>query len=133
MKIFKNTFLKIEEKARKYFEQFPFIHAFLAGVGVILFWRGVWEIADIRQLSPTASIIWGVLILSGIGLFIHTFIGNAIIIKSVKHEIDLEKESRKEVREVEKEMTKEEITLAHLSTKLDDLSKKIDHIEKHLQ
>lgn len=128
----KNIFLTIESRARKYFEHFPFIHAFLAGVGVILFWRGVWEIADIYSLDPTISIAVGIIILIGIGLFTHTFIGNAIIIKSVKHEINIEKENRKDISEFEKNITKEEITLAHLSDKLDKLSEKISHLEEHL-
>jgi hypothetical protein len=129
----KNIFLHIEDRARKYFEQFPFTHALLAGIGVILFWRGVWDIADINRLSPIASIIIGVLLLGGIGLFVHTFIGNAIIIKSVKKEIDIEKENKIEVKQVEKDIRRDEITLAHLSEKLDNLTQKIDHIEKHLE
>ena len=63
----KNIFLNIEERARKYFEQFPFIHAFLAGVGVILFWRGTWEIADMYRLNPFMSVFVGILILGAIG------------------------------------------------------------------
>lgn len=133
MKEPKSIFLSIEDKARKYFEQFPFIHAFLAGVGVILFWRGVWEIADINSLNPVWSIVIGVILLGAIGLFVHTFIGNAIIIKSVKKEIDIEKENKMEVKQVEKEIREDEITLNHLSAKLDSLTQKIDHIEKHLQ
>jgi len=129
----KNIFLKIEERARAYFEQFPFIHAFLAGVGVILFWRGVWEIADINHLDPGVSIVLGVVLLTSIGLFIHTFIGNAIIIKNVKREIDIEKEQTKEVDRVEKELRQEEITLHHLYIKINELHDKIDHVEKHLQ
>lgn len=129
----KDIFLKMEDRARKYFEQFPFIHAFLAGVGVILFWRGVWEIADINRISPGTSVILGIVLLGGIGLFIHTFIGNAIIIKNVKREIDIEKEQIKEVARVEKDILEEEITLKHLHAKLNELTDKIDHIEKHLQ
>lgn len=129
----KNIFLSIESRARKYFERFPFIHAFLAGVGVILFWRGIWEVADRYHLHPIISIVAGVIILVGIGLFIHTFIGNAIIIKNVKHEINIEKENRKDFSVFEKDIAKEEITLFHLSQKLDKLNEKINHIEKHLE
>jgi hypothetical protein len=128
----KDIFLRIEDRARRYFERIPFIHAFLAGVGVILFWRGVWEIADIYSFDPTISIIVGIIILVSIGLFTHTFIGNAIIIKSVKHEINIEKENRKDLSTFEKNINNEEITLAHLSDKIDQLSKKITHIEEHL-
>ncbi|MDQ5928646.1 MAG: hypothetical protein QG594_420 [Bacteroidota bacterium] len=126
----KNVFLRIEEGARKYFEKFPFIQAFLAGVGMILFWRGAWEVADNAGVGPITSVIVGMLILGGIGLFVQTFIGNTIIIKSVKSEISLEKKSKEEVAQVEKEIIKEEVTLLHLSNKLDELNNKIEQLEK---
>ncbi len=129
----RNVFLNIEERARKYFEQFPFIHAFLAGVGVILFWRGTWEIADIYRLNPFTSVVVGILILGGIGLFIQTFVGNAIIIKNVKSEINLEKKSEREVAKFEKEVIKEEITLNELSSKLDILTQKLNEIEARIK
>ncbi|OGI72573.1 hypothetical protein A3J61_01230 [Candidatus Nomurabacteria bacterium RIFCSPHIGHO2_02_FULL_38_15] len=127
----RNIFLTTEERARKYFEQFPFIQAFLAGVGMILFWRGIWEIADIYQLNPFSSVIIGVLILGGIGLFVQTFVGNSIIIKSVKNEMSLGKKTEQKVAKFEKEIVKEEVTLEHLSSKLDVLVAKIEQIEKH--
>lgn len=129
----KNIFLTIEERARKYFEQFPFIHAFLAGVGVILFWRGTWEIADIYRLNPFTSVFIGILILGGIGLFVQTFVGNAIIIKNVKSEMSLEKKSEREVAKFEKEVIKEEITLTELSNKLDTLTQKLNEIESRIK
>ncbi len=129
----RNIFLTIEERARKYFEQFPFIHAFLAGVGVILFWRGTWEIADIYRLNPFTSVFAGILILGGIGLFVQTFVGNAIIIKNVKSEINLEKKNKKEVEQFEKEVIKEEITLNELSSKLDILTQKLNEIEGRIK
>lgn len=126
----RSIFLNIEERARRYFERFPFTHAFLAGVGVILFWRGVWEIADIYRLDPILSIVIGVFILGAIGLFIQTFVGNAIIIKTVKKEINLEKKEVEEVTQVEKIIHAEEITLAHLAHKIDQLEEKINSLNK---
>lgn len=123
----RNIFLNIEAKARKYFEPFPFIHAFLAGVGVILFWRGAWELADIYQLDPILSVVVGVIILGGIGLFVQTFVGNAIIIKNVNSEINLERSTK---QKFEKEILKEEITLEHLSNKLDVVMNKLQELEK---
>lgn len=121
-----NIFLYTEEKARKYFEQTPFIHSFLAGIGVVLFWRGVWEVADFYSLSPFISILIGILILGGIGLFVQTFIGNTIIIKNVKSDINLEKKT-------EKEIIKEEITLSHIAEKINILNSKIENIENKLK
>ncbi len=122
--------LGIEETARKFFERIPFMHAFLAGVGVILFWRGVWELADIQKLDPIASIILGSFLLGGIGLFIQTFVGNSIIIKTVKKEERTEKQTEKKAELALEEVEREEITLIQLSKKIDELNNKIDKLNK---
>ncbi len=116
MKSITKTFLDIEEKARQFFVRIPFIQAFLAGIGVIIFWRGVWEGLDRIGVTPVNSIILGALILGAVGVFIQTFIGNTIIIREVKQEKQVEK---KAIKEIEGEVTTEETTLAQLSAKLD--------------
>lgn len=123
MKYFTNIFLKIEENARTYFEHVPFLHAFLAGVGVVLFWRGVWEYADRLHIHPLLSVGSGILLLGGIGLFLQTFVGNTIIIKNVKKEAVLEKEEEKKIKDVEQEVKKEEVTLARISEQLQTLER----------
>ncbi len=128
MRFITNALLDIEERARKYFERVPFIHAFLAGVGVILFWRGAWEIADIFYLGPLSSIIVGSLLLGGIGLFVQTFVGNAIIIKKVEKEKEAERKTEKDVVSMEREVKGEEVTLAHLQRKLEVIEKKVDSL-----
>ena len=115
--------LIFEDKARQYFERMPFLQALLAGVGVIIFWRGIWEWLDQLGVSPLASVILGALILAGVGVFVQTFLGNTIIIKEVKHE---ERAQMKTLRKIEGEEGTEVVTLAELSRKIDALSKKID-------
>ncbi len=110
--------LGIEERARKFFERIPFIQAFVAGVGIVLFWRGVWHGFDELGLSSLSSIIIGALLLGGVGVFIQTMIGNTIIIKKVKQEEQIEKQA---IKKMEKEVVTEEITLLQLSQKLDQL------------
>ena len=116
-------FLNIEERARLFFERVPFIQAFLAGVGVIIFWRGIWEWLDQSGVTPLASVILGSLILGSVGVFVQTFIGNTIIIREVKQE---EKNEKKAVQKMEVEVGSEEATLAGLSARLDTLIKKLD-------
>lgn len=123
MRYFTNAFLSVEDKARTFFERYPFLHAFLAGVGVILFWRGVWEIADHYHLNPVVSVVAGVILLMLIGLFIQTFVGNAIIIKSVTHSATVDK---KILHEIESEVVGEEVTLLTLNKKIDALAKKFE-------
>ena len=123
MKSITRKLLEAEDSARNYFEKFPFVQAFFAGIGVIIFWRGVWELLDIKRISPITSIVIGSLILLCVGVFVQTFIGNTIIIKNVKQEESLEKRA---IKEMEGEVDVEEITLASLASKIDELSKKID-------
>lgn len=115
--------LSIEEKARKYFEQFPFLQAILAGIGVIVFWRGIWEGLDQTGVSPFASIILGIIILGAVGVFVQTFIGNTIIIREVRQE---EKEEKKIMKEVAKEENTESISLTEISIKLDQIMKRME-------
>ncbi len=125
MKYVTNIFLKIEERARTYFERVPFLHAFLGGVGVVLFWRGVWEIADRMRIDPIVSIIVGSLLLGSIGLFLHTFVGNAIIIKNVEKDKRMTTKAEHEIASVEKDVKREEVTLGQLSAKIDRLEQVI--------
>ena len=76
--------LSIEDRAREYFEQMPFVQSFFAGIGVIIFWRGIWQWLDQSSVSPLLSVVLGSLILLCFGVFVQTFIGNTIIIKNVK-------------------------------------------------
>jgi hypothetical protein len=130
MKYFTNKMLQIEERARKYFERLPFTHAFIAGVGMTLVWRGVWMVADEFNIGGLFSIILGVVTLGAIGLFVQTFVGNAIIIKKVDVEKDIEKRQEKEIEQVEKEIKKEGISLEILNQKLENLNSKIDKLIK---
>jgi hypothetical protein len=122
MKPITRTLLKVEDNARRYFERIPFVQAFIAGIGVIIFWRGVWEWLDRSGVSPELSILLGMLLLGSVGVFIQTFIGNTIIIKSVKDE---EKKEQKALQQVEGEVGTEEITIAALAAKIDTLAELI--------
>lgn len=128
MKHITNIFLQIEHNAREFFEKFPYIQAFLAGVGVVMFWRGVWEIMDQMNLDPILSISIGSLLLGAMGLFLHTFVGNAIIIKHVETDQSLDRVTKREIFKVEAEVHEEEITLSQLSEILKKLEEKIDNI-----
>lgn len=115
--------LNTEERARKFFERLPFIQAFIAGAGAIIFWRGIWELLDKAKISPEVSVILGTLLLGGVGVFIQTFLGNTIIIKNVKQEEKLEK---KALARFEGEVVSEEITIKQLADKIDALQRKIE-------
>lgn len=120
--------LNIEDRARRFFEGFPFIHAFFAGVGVVLFWRGVWETSDHLGLNSEWSIVFGIIILGSIGLFLQTFVGNTIIIKKVDTEKKVEQEIKAELQKTEQETGTEEVTLAHLARKIEAIDAKVNSL-----
>lgn len=122
MRSMTKIFLEVEDRARRYFEQFPFVQAFLAGIGVIIFWRGIWEWLDESGVTPITSVILGSLILGAVGVFVQTFIGNTIIIKEVKQEEKIEK---KAIQKIAGEETIEAVTLEALSKKIDMLMEKM--------
>lgn len=123
MKSFQKFLLNGEESARRYFEHYPFLQAFFAGIGVIIFWRGIWEWLDNNHISPILSIIIGILILFFVGVFVQTFIGNTIIIKNVEQE---EKKEKHAIKKMAGDVDTEEVTLASISAKIDQLTQKIE-------
>ena len=46
MKSIIKFFDKIEDKIRGKLSHYPIFYAFIGGVGIVIFWRGVWHTAD---------------------------------------------------------------------------------------
>ena len=81
-------FDKLEDKIRKHLSKFPIVYALVGAVGIVLFWRGVWLIADsIPFLSnPYISLFVSIIILLAIGLFVSFFIGDSILLSGLRGE-----------------------------------------------
>lgn len=112
-----NFFDKLEDKIRGLLSHWPIMYALIAGVGVVLFWRGVWHTADMLvffyvnwipdygvDLTQTLwwdgplSIIVGAIILLSTGTFVSEFIGKEIIISGLRGEKKLTEKTEKELR-----------------------------------
>jgi len=115
-KIF-SFFDSLEDKIRAAFSRNPIIYALVGGVAVVLFWRGVWMVADtIPFLTGPVSILISLLILLATGLFVSFFIGDNIIISGLKKEKRLDETIASEV--------KTELDL------LKDIKRRLDEIEQ---
>jgi len=96
---------KIEEKIRIYLSHRPKLYALIVGIGIVIFWRGVWHTTDFvhslisyfqgnlttDSLSGTwwdgpLSFIVGILILFISGAFTSSFIGNELILSGLRGE-----------------------------------------------
>lgn len=116
-------FDKLEEKIRVKLSRYPILYAFIGGIGVVLFWRGVWHTADDVNMSSLLSLFIGAFIMLTIGIFVSEFIGKKLIISGLVGE---EKLAEKEEVEIETEETQ----LKNLQNTLSRLEKKLEHIDE---
>ncbi|MEK7106894.1 MAG: hypothetical protein AAB899_01765 [Patescibacteria group bacterium] len=113
-------FDRMEDRIRGNLSHYPITYAIIGGIGVVLFWRGVWHTADYVSLyflsqadvvSTTdfgniwdglISLVIGSALLLPTGLFVSFFIGDNIIIAGLKREKKLAEKTEFEI-ETEKE------------------------------
>jgi len=119
-------FDKLEDKTRGLLSHYPIIYGFLGGIGVVLFWRGVWHISDDLNLGSIASIVLGSIILLITGVFVSTFIGNKVIISGLKGERKMEEKETKEIKEEAKDLEELQDTLKNVEKKISNLEQKIE-------
>ncbi len=119
-------FDKLEDKTRAKLSRTPLLYALIGGIGVVLFWRGVWHIADEISLGSMASILVGGTILLISGAFVSTFIGNRLIISGLNGEKKLAEKTEEEIKSEEDEIESIRKTLLRVERKVDDIESKIN-------
>lgn len=115
-------FDKLEDKIRGFLSHYPIVYAFLGGVAIVLFWRGVWHVADeFSFMTGFVSLVIGSILLLATGLFVSVFIGDQIIISGIRGEKKIAEQTEEEVQD---EMSR----LRAIERELKRLS---DMIERH--
>ncbi|MEK7095320.1 MAG: hypothetical protein AAB917_01540 [Patescibacteria group bacterium] len=127
-----NFFDKLEDKIREHLSRYPIIYSIVGGTGIVLFWRGVWETAEILShinpyleafFYPPVQIIVSILGLMAIGLMVSIFIGDRIILSGLKHEKKVEESTEALVEE-------ESVTLKQIKSEIADLKEEIEKLAK---
>jgi len=141
-------FDKLEDKVRGRLSHKPIIYGFVGGIGIVLFWRGVWYSADyLSELlfysfysgpgynsfvfegkwwdGPLSLAIGSILLLIS-GLFVSSFIGNEIIISGIKGEKRVAEKTKDEIKG-EAEVFQKTIN------QIKEIKEKIDEIDKILK
>jgi hypothetical protein len=123
-------FDKLEDKIRGKLSRHPFIYAFLGGFGVVLFWRGVWHLADDVSMSSILSLIIGSVILLMTGAFVSVFIGSRLIISGLYGEKKLTEKAENEIETEEAQIQRLQTTINRLERKIDDIESEITDKDK---
>ncbi len=134
---------KLERAIRRRLKRHPLLYAFVAGVGVVLFWRGVWHFADFLALNfisandTTTSIDWasgldsalslvvGGLLLLSTGLFVSELLSGEVLITRTEKEEEI-------TGKTEKGVERESAELPHIEEEIHHIAKEIEDIEKDL-
>ena len=114
-------FDKLEDKIRATLSHYPIVYAFIAGVAIVSFWRGVWETSDRMHIAPQMSLLFGFLIMLAVGVQVTEFLGNRIIISGLRGEKKLEEKTLLEIES-------EETSLSHVKKKLDRIEKMLEKL-----
>ena len=122
LKTLEHFFDKIEDKIRGKLSHYPKVYAFIGGVGLILFWRGIWHMADDINMNSSISFIFGTIILLTTGVFVSAFIGSRLIITGLVGE-------KKITEKTEEEIETEETQIKNLQNTLKRVEEKLEHID----
>ena len=118
-------FDRLEDRIRAFLSRTPLLYALLGGVGVVLFWRGVWHIADDVSMNSFISLIIGSIILLMTGVFVSSFVGNRLIISGLSGEKKLTEKTREEIVTEEDKIEKLQKTLNRIEQKVEEVESEI--------
>lgn len=136
-KIFR-FFDKFEDKVRARLSRAPIAYAIIGGSGMILFWRGVWMLADEFYMSSIASLAFGLILLLATGLLVTSFIGEQVILSGLRKEKKLLDKTEAEILaegavslvELKRELKSGEMIMGELKKELDRMKVHIEHLER---
>jgi hypothetical protein len=122
--IFKKTirfFDRFEDKVRAGLSRKPIVYSFIGGVAIVLFWRGVWMLADEIGLSSWSSITISVIIMLATGLFVSFFVGDRIVMSGLRHE-------KKAIEKAQADIAEEQSELSSVQSDIRKIEKSLEFL-----
>jgi multisubunit Na+/H+ antiporter MnhG subunit len=121
-------FDKLEDRIRHRLSHYPLTYALIAGVAIVMFWRGVWQVTDSLPMLhyPFISLILSIITMLLTGTFVSFFIGDQILLSGLKHE-------KRVAEKTEKDVAQEETELAKMLGRLHFIEKDIVEIKELLE
>ncbi len=122
-------FDKLEDRVRSKLSHIPILYAFIGGIGIVLFWRGVWHTADylLVQSGPwwdgPVSLLISTAILLMVGLFVSAFIGDSLILSGLKKD-------KKLVEKTEIEVETEEDVLHSIQDQVEEIESHVHQLKR---
>lgn len=132
---------KVFNRLHVFLSHHSFLYATIVGIGIVLFWRGVWHTVDTLHLyvnhynsTGSASIIdhpwWdgplsfivGCLVLFVTRAFVSSFIGNELILSGLRKEERLAKETEGDVK-------LEVLAIGDIKQEINSITKKLEELE----
>ena len=118
-------FDRLEDKIRAHLSRHPIPYAIIGAIGIVLVWKGVWDIADaFPYLWGPASLVLGTVILLATGLMVSFFIGDTILISGLKREKKVADKTEIEIRD-------ESMELATIEKELETIKRDVVQIKQH--
>ncbi len=149
MKYIKNFFVRTEETIKIYLSHRPKLYALIVGIGIVIFWRGVWHTADFfhtyfasfqsNLTTDSFSANWwdgplsffiGAIVLHFTGAFTSSFIGNELILSGLRGEKRLTEKTEGEVKVEEEVILDIKKELNVITEKIAELENEV-HKKKH--
>ncbi len=136
-----NFFDKLEDRTRAKLSHFPLLYALLGGVGVVLFWRGVWHTTDFitaymigvaeinlfNIIDGPLSFLVGTIILLITGVYVSAFIGNRLLITGLSGEKKLAEKTEEEIHTEEDQIKQLEKTLKKVEDNIEKIEVEISN------
>lgn len=131
----------VEDKVRGRLSKYPIMYAIVAGVSVVLFWRGVWHTSDILEsrggilgfiFSGPLSLVFSTLLLLLTGVFVSEFVGEMLILTGLKKEKKSVDKTEAEIKKEGEEIELVEAVIDDLSDEMSVMNQKQSNLEKKI-